>query len=624
MITIFRKNIKLLSLVIWVGIFAFVAGGAVLYMAGPFSKGENIAVSVGDMKISARDYQKIYNHYYKIYSRLLGGKFDKQMAKQLGFDKEIENNIINRAVLVLQAKKDGVKVSDTDLAAEIESNPNFMRGGHFSRDLYDNFLRLNNKTKKEYEGALRKDLLVRKEAQKLIGNVNVSDNEIKKAYLSEYGKRSYRYIVVDAAGYKKDVKIKKGDLKDYYNKYKEQFRVPQKVVIKYIDVNIGNTENSIKITKKEEKEFYDAHPTRFLVPAVVHAEHILIAKGKDGSYKNALKKAEKIYKELKKGASFGKLAKEYSDDPGSRVRGGDLGYIQKNQLVKPFADAAFSLKIGEISKPVKTQFGYHIIKVISRKESSVKSFDDVADEIGKNLRLFKAYQNLFNNAERAQIAWKSAKGDNNFKGYPILVSKPFSYNGDLFGDYTQNIYKSAVLLAKGKISSPVQAGKGHFIVFKKDKTIKSYIPAFATLKSKIRSAVIQLKSVQIAKNMEKKAAKIAKKIGVYKTGKKLNLAYKSTSLISEAETESLQLGCLPQKLVSLKSNEIAVCSNTSSYNIVAFKNKSKFNKKDYLSKKDLIRRQLLQKKASIILNKKIANLKKGIEIKINKKFTENI
>ncbi len=624
MITVFRKNIKFLSLVIWVGIFAFVAGGAVLYMAGPFRKGDDVAIRIGDVKITAQDYQKIYNRYYRTYSQLLGGKFNRQIAKEIGFNKQVQDSIINRTILAIQAKKDGIKISDVELAAAIENNPHFMQNGHFSKALYNSFLQLNNMTKKEYEDSLRKDLLVRKEAQKLIGNINVSEDEIKSSYLSEYGRRSYQYAVVDAAKYKKGIKISKSELTDYYNKYKEQFRVPQKVVIKYIDVDIAGVEKNIKVTKKEERKFYNLHKSQFIKPAVVHARHILIAKDKDGSYKNALKKAERIYKKLKAGASFSKLAKKYSDDPGSRASGGDLGYIEKSQLVKPFADAAFSLKIGQISKPVKTRFGYHIIEVLDRKAASVKPFEDVEGKIGKSLKALKAYQNLFNDAKRAQIAWRDAKGDDNLKGYRILTSKPFSYDGKLFGSYTGNIYQQAVMLANGKVSSPIQAGSKRFIVFKKVKTIKSYIPKLEAVKSEVKAAVIKLKANQIAKKIEEKAVEIAKKEGVYKASKRLGLAYKTTGLVSESEIESLQLGCLPQKLEQLKKGEIAVCSNENLYNIVAFKNKSRFDKKDYLSKKAVIRRQLLQQKESDILQKKIAELKKGIEIKINKKFTESI
>ena len=133
--------------------------------------------------------------------------------------------------------------------------------------------------------------------------------------------------------------------------------------------------------EKLAHEYYLVSKERYLVPEEVHAEHILIASGEKRSAEEARKLAEKLHKQVVSGASFTELAKENSDDPGSASSGGDLGFFPRSKMVKPFADAAFALKAGEVSKPVETQFGYHIIRLVERKPEHYRSFEEAKPEI---------------------------------------------------------------------------------------------------------------------------------------------------------------------------------------------------------------------------------------------------
>ncbi len=149
-----------------------------------------------------------------------------------------------------------------------------------------------------------------------------------------------------------------------------------------------NLEGKVSVSDEEIKKYYEAHKDEFKAEESVKASHILIRvpEGADEkAWKEAKKKAEMIRKKLLKGEDFAKLAKEYSEDPGSKNRGGDLGYFSKGRMIPEFEKAAFSLKKGEISEPVKTSFGYHIIKVEDKKAAGQLSLDEVKDEIRKRL-----------------------------------------------------------------------------------------------------------------------------------------------------------------------------------------------------------------------------------------------
>ncbi len=175
-----------------------------------------------------------------------------------------------------------------------------------------------------------------------------------------------------------------------------------------------NVEGKVKVTDKEVKDYYEKHKSEFVQPEQVRARHILVKvppKADKKQWAEAKKKAEMIRAKALKGEDFAKLAQEYSDDPGSKGRGGDLGYFQKGRMVPEFEQAAFALKTGQVSQPVKTTFGYHIIKVEGKKPSKQESFKDVQQKIRQKLEREK------------QISLRDSIVAKLEKKYPVTVHK---------------------------------------------------------------------------------------------------------------------------------------------------------------------------------------------------------
>ncbi len=173
-----------------------------------------------------------------------------------------------------------------------------------------------------------------------------------------------------------------------------------------------NVSDKAKVTDKEVKEYYDKHKSEFMQPEQVRARHILVkvpANATKKQWEEAKKKALEIRAKLVKGESFAKLAQKYSDDPGSKARGGDLGYFRKGQMVPEFEKAAFALKKGEISQPVKTTFGYHIIKLEDKKPAKQRSFNEVKQEIRQKL------------LRKKQMELRNKIVDKLRKKYPVTV-----------------------------------------------------------------------------------------------------------------------------------------------------------------------------------------------------------
>jgi peptidyl-prolyl cis-trans isomerase C len=182
-----------------------------------------------------------------------------------------------------------------------------------------------------------------------------------------------------------DIAKKKGFDKKPEIKQQLEFFSDSFVATEYLKREVTH---KVSVSDNEVKQYYDAHQDEFRTPEMVKAKHILIrvAPGtSEEDKKKALGKAEDILKQVKGGKEFEKLAAEVSEDPGSKTKGGDLGFFPKGRMVKPFEDAAFALKPGELSKPVETQFGYHIIKVDEIKEPSLETFDKVKEKINQKL-----------------------------------------------------------------------------------------------------------------------------------------------------------------------------------------------------------------------------------------------
>lgn len=174
---------------------------------------------------------------------------------------------------------------------------------------------------------------------------------------------------------------------DIKNQIKEKLAINALIDMKIV--------KKIVVTDKETKDFYEKHPDLFKQPEQVRASHILIKveAGADQQKKaQAIKRIKEIQKKLKDGQDFAALAKKYSEDPGSSVKGGDLGYFSRGQMVKPFEDAAFGMKPNEVSGIVETQFGYHLIKVYDKKPAKILAYGEIKDLLAKRIRQEKTQQ----------------------------------------------------------------------------------------------------------------------------------------------------------------------------------------------------------------------------------------
>ena len=306
---------------------------------------------------------------------------------------KLVDEFITRELLVQRAHDSGYRVSDRELADSITRIPALQVDGKFSRDRYAALLRQQGRTEPEFEQEFRRDLETSQLRNSIALSSFVTPGELRHRVELQGETRDVAYAVVPAASFAAQVQVTPADIMAYYDKNKSQFLSQETVALQYLKLDLADIAAGVQVTEEGLKKYYeDTAAARNAVPERRKAAHILIETGGDDAA--ARKKAEAILARARAGEDFAKLAQDNSDDPGSKAAGGDLGWAPKEAYVQPFSEALFAMKKGEISGLVKTQFGYHIIRLEDIEEPRVRSFDEVRAELEPEFRREQA-QSLF-------------------------------------------------------------------------------------------------------------------------------------------------------------------------------------------------------------------------------------
>ena len=303
------------------------------------------------------------------------------------------DGFVSRELLVQRARDMGYVVSDEELARTLYSIPALQVDGKFSRDRYAALLRQQGRTEPEFEREFRRDL----ETAQLRGGIALSSfvtmGEVRRRVALEAEMRDVEFAVIPAAAFAASAAVAPADAAAYYEKHKADYMTPETVSLQYLELNLADVAAGVQVTDEGLRNFYEqVAADRYTDPERRQGSHILIEAGSDDAA--ALKKAQQIADRARAGEDFAKLAREHSDDPGSKEAGGDLGWATRDAFVAPFADALFGMQKGEIRGPVKTQFGYHVIRLEDVQPAHQRTFDEVRAELEGDFRKQQA-QSVF-------------------------------------------------------------------------------------------------------------------------------------------------------------------------------------------------------------------------------------
>jgi len=472
------------------------------------SKRNDSVATINDEPITIKEYQRAHKMLVDQMRARFGKNLNDDILKALNVKQQALDSLVEERLVLLEAGKLGITISEEELQQSVLAIKAFQKEDKFNLEQYKKVLSLNSLTPEIFEKSQINTLRQQKLREMLFSSVNVSELEARNWYLFQNIKTAIDYIMFDPVDYA-DIKPDSQKIKKYYSENSENYKSDLKIQTQYLEFSPENYKDDISITDVMIKDYYQEHRQEFKTPQKVEARHILIKVQEDATQEkvdSARKQAQDIYDMAVGGKDFQELAKKYSQGP-SKESGGYLGKFEKNAMVKPFADKAFSMETGEISEPVRTMFGWHIIKLVDRFDASTKTLEQVSKKIREEIETLEM-QNLA--YYKAGEAFDSVIDGDDFEqvaliaGKKILTSNEFSVNGkglDLENNANAEFARTAFDLPLDVISDIKQFGDSYYLI----KTIKRVDPVTLEF-DLVKERVIDALRAELQKEQAKKEA----------------------------------------------------------------------------------------------------------------------
>ena len=498
----------------------------------------DVLAEVEGHEITVREFQRRYSAQLQAYRNAYGSQLSEQLLRQLGIEQQILQQLVDEQAMVAEARRQGMSVSDEEIRARILSIPAFQENGHFIGEArYRQMLQFNNPpmTPTEFEENLRSALLVEKLRGTVTGWMSVTDAEVADEFRRKNEKVKLDVVPLTPDAFKSQVAVSDADVAGYFETRKETYRVGEKRKLRYALVDVDQVRQQVKVSDADIEAFYKQNNAQYSTPEQIRASHVLLkTEGKDEAAVKA--QADAVAKRAKGGEDFAALAKEFSEDESNNTKGGDLDYFGRGTMVTEFEQAAFGMKAGEISDPVKTSFGFHIIKLVDHRLATTKPLAEVRPEIEDQLKWQKAQQEAETIAKGLESQIKTAADLDRIakeRGYHVQDTGLFLRDEPIDGlGPSPEISAQAFTLAEGTPTKALRVSRGWVFAVVTGKQ-DPYLPQLAEVQAKVRDDLTRERAAEVAKA---KAAEIAAMLKAAPdfaaAAKKAGLEVKTTELIA--------------------------------------------------------------------------------------------
>jgi peptidyl-prolyl cis-trans isomerase D len=350
--------------------------------------------------ITLNDYQNSYTNLVEQVRQSFGNNLNDELIQALQLRKRALDQLVDRALMLQRAEKLKIQVSDDELAQTIKSFSAFQTAGVFDNQRYLNTLSRTKLTPEIFEQQQREALIIDKLQNFITGNIKVSELETRQWYKYNNTKVDVDYVLLEPGNFK-NIEPTADEILDYFDQHKETYKTDPEIKVRYIHLKPEDFTAKLTVAEEDIQDYYESNLEKFKNPKTVQARHILLKAGQNAKpedVESARQKAEDVLKLAKEGQDFAALARQYSEGP-TKDKGGDLGTFPREAMVKPFADKAFSMEAGDISDPVRTRFGWHIIKVEKINPAKTLSLDEAREDIEKTLKTAGSKNLAFDEAE---------------------------------------------------------------------------------------------------------------------------------------------------------------------------------------------------------------------------------
>ena len=346
---------------------------------------------IGDARISEVEYSQALRQAQDKMREMMKGNPDPTLLNSPQLKESVLNELIERKITISHAARAGMTISDAELQKMIAAVEAFHDDqGKFSRERYRQLLQGQGLTPATFENQVRTNIMLEQVRGVYSGSAFVPDSVADRLLKIREQEREVSQVLFSPADYSKQVKISDPDAEKYYTEHKGDFVVPERVKIEFVVLSLEAYQRGVEVSDEEIKKFYLDNQSRYQTAEERRASHILIPAAASATPEEKAKAkalAEDLFKQAKANPKkIGELAAKFSKDPGSAEKGGDLGFFGRGLMVKPFDEAAFAMKVGDVAGPVETQYGFHIIRLDAIKAVQTTPLESVKAQIVEEIR----------------------------------------------------------------------------------------------------------------------------------------------------------------------------------------------------------------------------------------------
>ncbi len=456
---------------------------------------DNSAAEVNGEKISRYDLDQAVNMQRRQLAQQLGGDFDASLLDDKLLRDAALSSLVERTLLLQGAQKNGFDFSTQALDQLILQTPEFQVDGVFNAARFDQVIQQMGYSRLQFRDLLKQEMLIGQLRAGISGTGFVTEQQVDNFARLEMQTRDFSSLIVSADS--SAVTPTDDEVRKFYDANAERFRSPEQVVLEYVELNKEAFFDQVEVSDEALQELYQKQIANLSEQR--RAAHILI----EGSDPNAKSTLEDISKRLQAGEDFAALAKEFSQDPGSASEGGDLGFAGRDVYDPAFEEALYALQEGQVSAPVQTEFGWHLIKLLGVQSPEIPSFDSMKPELVRELkaqqveqRFVEASKQLEDSAFEASDLAQPAQE----LGLTVQTTPAFPREGGEGIAANRQVIQAAFsdeVLVDGANSSVIELDPNTTVVVR----VKQHLEAKALELDQVRDAIVQ--QLQRSKAAEK-------------------------------------------------------------------------------------------------------------------------
>ena len=500
--------------------------------------GLNDAVAtVEGRDITVNQFRRAYQRQIQQYRAAYGASMDERLLKQLGIDQRIVQQLVEEEAALAEAKKLGITATDEEVKHRILAIPAFQENGQFiGYDRYRQMLQMQDPPvrENEFEEQIRRSIVVEKLQSALTNWITVTDAEVEADFKKRNEKVKLAVVTLPVDKFREGVKVDDAEVAAWFEQHKNDYKIPEKRKVRYALIDVQAIRERIQASPQDVQRFYEDNQQQYSTPEQIRASHILLkTEGKDDA---AVKKeAEDLAAKAKAGADFADLAKKHSQDDSNNTKGGDLDFFGRGQMVADFDKVAFAMKPGEISAPVKTEFGYHVIKLTEKRAASQRPLAEVRAQIEDQIRWQRAQDEAQRTADDiARQLKKPSDLDTVAKprGLTVAESGMFAREEPIAGlGMAPAASERAFELKDGEVSDAIRTPQGFAFITVTGKQ-DPYTPKLDDVKQRVRDDVMKKKAGDVARERAAAVAAQMKSGDFNAAAKAAGLEVKTTELIA--------------------------------------------------------------------------------------------